>query len=150
MQKDLRFIVVAALIALGVWGWTVVFPPPQKVIRSQLSKLSATLSFEPKDGELAKAYQAQKLPEFFTTDATAEVEVRGFGKRTIERDELQQTALAFMHSLRGVKVELLDINVTLDADKQTAVANLTGKATVTGEPDFYVQEFNFKLRKVEG
>ena len=30
-----------------------------------------------------------------------------------------------------------------------SVANLTGKATVEGEGDFQVQEFNFKLKKVD-
>ena len=29
------------------------------------------------------------------------------------------------------------------------MANLTGKATVEGEGDFQVQEFNFKLKKVD-
>ena len=29
------------------------------------------------------------------------------------------------------------------------VVNLTGKATVEGEGDFQVQEFNFKLKKVD-
>ena len=29
------------------------------------------------------------------------------------------------------------------------VANVTGKATVEGEGDFQVQEFNFKLKKVD-
>jgi hypothetical protein len=151
MQKLVRFVTVAALIGAVFWVWTVLFPSPQKVIRSRLLKLAATASFEPKDGELPRAFQSQKLTEFFTPDAMVTVDIRGFGQRSLNgREELQQAALAYMHTLRGLKVELLDINVTLDPDKQTAVANLTGKAMVTGESDFYVQELNFKLKKVDG
>jgi hypothetical protein len=151
MQKFVRLVIVAALIGLGFWGWRILFPSPQKVIRSRLMKLATTLSFEPRDGELSRAFSAQKIPEFFTPDATIVVDIRGYGQRSLNGpDELQQAALAYMHTLRGLKIELLDINITLDPDKQTAVANLTGKATVSGEPDFYVQEFNFKFKKVDG
>jgi hypothetical protein len=151
MQKLVRVVIAAALIGLVFWGWRTLFPTPERVIRSRLQKLAATLSFEPKDGELLRAFQAQNLTEFFTPDATLQVDIRGYGQRTLNgRDELQQAALVYLHAIRGLKVELLDINVTLDADKQSAVANLTGKATVLGESDFYVQEFNFKLKKVDG
>src|SRR5262245_25592471 len=98
MQKLVRFVIVAAVIGLAFWGWRVLVHTPQKIIRSRLQKLAATASFEPKDGELVRAFQAQKLPDFFTPDATLEVDIRGFGQRSFSgRDELQQAALTYMH-----------------------------------------------------
>jgi hypothetical protein len=65
MQKSLRFLFAAALIALGVWGWRILFPSPEKIIRARLTELAATLSFEPGEGTIVQAYNAQKLKEFF-------------------------------------------------------------------------------------
>jgi hypothetical protein len=57
------------------------------------------------------------------------LEVRGFDTRELQgRDELMQAVMGAMQHVRGLKVEFLDINVTLDAGNQTAMANLTGKA----------------------
>lgn len=128
------------------------FPSPQEVIRSRLRKLAATASFGPKDSRLARLYKAQKITDFFTPDVVMSVDVRGYEPGTLSgRDDLQRAALALASSQFGeLKIEFLDVNVTLSPDKQTAVANLTGKATVEGQHDFSVQEFNFKLRKVDG
>jgi len=43
-----------------------------------------------------------------------------------------------------------DALVTIDPDGQSAKVNLTGKAVVPGERDISAQEFNFKLKKVNG
>jgi len=50
----------------------------------------------------------------------------------------------------ALKIEFPDMNVTIAPDGQTAKVNLTGKASVPGERDISAQEFNFKLRKVDG
>jgi hypothetical protein len=78
------------------------------------------------------------------------LDVRGLDPHVLQgRDEVMQAVLGAMQRLRGLKLEFVDINVTLDPGKQTAVANLTGKATIPDERDLQVQEFNFKLRKVD-
>jgi len=151
MQKSLRLLGAAALIGLGIWGWFYFFPSPEKVIRSRLTTLARTVSFAPQDGTLARAYSAQKAAGFFTPDAEVVVEARGMEALDFNgRDEIQQRALAGTRVLHGLKVEFLDINVTLGPDQQTATANLTGKWTLGGEREFNVMEFNFLLRKVDG
>jgi ketosteroid isomerase-like protein len=151
MQKSLRLFAAAALIASGIWGWRVLFPGPEKVIRSRMVELAGTASFKPKDGTIRKALKAQNLQEYFTSDGVVVLDVRGVGARTLNgREEIHELAVYAMQSLRGLAVEFLDINVTLGPDKLTAIANLTAKATVAGERDFYVQEFNFMLRKMDG
>jgi hypothetical protein len=141
MQKLVRVLIAAAVIALGIWGWSILFPNPEKVIRSRLKEMAETASFEPKEGTIPRALKAQKLTGFFTPDVELVLDGQGYGARTFGgRDELQQVMAAEMQRLRGLKVELLDIVVTLAPDKQTAVANLTAKVTPSGERDFAVQE----------
>ncbi len=56
--------------------------------------------------------------------------------------------MVFRQHVNGVKIEFVDIVVKLDPDKQSATVDLTGKATMSGEHDFSVQEFKFLLKKV--
>jgi hypothetical protein len=150
VKKPVRFILAAALIGLGIWGWRVWFPTPENAIRSRLINLARTASFEPGEGTIPRGLKAQSLGEYFTPDVAISLDVRGFEAHELQgRDELMQAALGAMQRLRGLKVEFLDINVTLEAGKQKAVANLTGKATIAGEREFQVQEFNFKLKRVD-
>jgi hypothetical protein len=151
MQKLFRVVILLALIGLGIWGWRVLFPSPEHAIRSRVTRLAQTVSFKPQDGTVPKALKLQKLPDYFAQDLVVNVNVRGYGAVTLEgRDDLVQKVMLAMKELRGLKVEFLDINVTLGSDRQTAVANLTGKATIAGEQDFIVQEFNFMLKKADG
>lgn len=139
------------MIGLGVWGWFLFFPGPEKVIRSRLYTLARSVSFEPKDGAIARGYSAQKAAGFFTLDVEVNVDIRGMElKQFSGRDEILQAVLMGMRSVRGLKVEFLDINITLGSDRQTAKANLTGKWTLAGERDFNVLEFDFLLKKVDG
>src|SRR5581483_368351 len=66
------------------------------------------------------------------------------------RDEIRDAALVATRALQGLKIEFLDITVTVDPDGQTALGHLTGKATVSGERDFQVMELNFRFRNVDG
>jgi hypothetical protein len=151
MQKSLRFIVALVLIGLGVWGWRVLFPAPGKIIRARLLQLARTVSFETKDGIVPRGLKAQKLPEFFTPDVVIRFDIRAYGARTWNgRDELMSELGPAMQGHRGgVKVEFLDVTVTLAPDRQTAVANLTARVTLPAENDFIVQECNLQLKKVE-
>ncbi len=150
VRKPVRLILAAALIGLAIWGWRVWFPSPQNVIRSRLLQLARTVSVEPGEGTIPRGFKAQSLGDYFTADVVINLDVRGFDTRELRgRDELKQAVLGAMQHVRGLKVEFLDIKVTLDAGNQSAAANLTGKATVEGEGDFQVQEFNFKLKKVD-
>lgn len=151
MQKFIRIAAGAILIALCVWGWLVLFPSPERVIRTRLKDLAKTASFSGKEGPLAKAYNAEKLSGYFAPDVTVVVDVPGHGAQTFEgRDTVLQAALAARQNLSGLKVEFLDINVTLGGDKQFATVNLTGKGTVPGESDYFVQEMKFGFKKIDG
>jgi hypothetical protein len=67
------------------------------------------------------------------------------------REEIAQVALASRSLLGGgLKVEFLDVNVTIGADKQTALADLTARVKINGSADVIVQEIKFSLQKTDG
>ena len=150
MQKSFRILLAAALIALGILGWRMLFPSPENVIRSRLKSLAKIVSFEANQGMIAKGYSAQKLTEYFTPEVDISLDAPGYPHLSVSaRQELMQGLLWAQSNLGSLKVEFLDINVTLEADKQSATANLTAKVTIGKSSDFNVQELNFSLKKME-
>ena len=151
MKRAVQIALAVAAVGLGFWLWTVLFPTPENAIRSRLHALAKALSFKAGSGTIAQALSSQKAAEFFTPDVDVEVNLTGYEPISLHgRDEVLQIAMASRSRLTALKVEFPDINVTLGADKQTAKVNLTGKATMPGERDISAQEFNFKLKKVDG
>jgi hypothetical protein len=151
MKRLVPVVLGLAVIAVAIWLWTVLFPSPERAIRSRLNALAKAISFDSKGGLLTQAYNAQKVGEFFTTDVDVEVDVSGYGPMSFHgRDEVLQAAAGARTQLSSLKVEFPDMNITLDPDSQGAKVNLTGKATVPGERDVTAQEFNFLMKKVNG
>src|SRR3954471_23038770 len=105
MQKSFRILLAAALIGLGVWGWFLLFPSPEKVIRSRLNSLAKAASSEPAEGNIAKAYNLQKLPDYFTTDVELNIEARGYPSLVLNgRDELMQAVMMSRGQRSSIKV----------------------------------------------
>lgn len=151
MRRVVPIVFALAVIGLGFWLWTVLFPSPEKVIRTRLNALAKALSFDSRGGVLAQAYSAQKVGDFFTSDVDVELNIGGYDPMSLHgRDEVAQTAAAVRSRLNSLKVEFLDMNITFTPDRQGAKVNLTGKADVPSERDISAQEFNFMLKKVDG
>jgi hypothetical protein len=151
MKRVIQIVLALAVIGLAVWGWMALHPSPEKAIRSRLNDLATTLSFKPNSGRLAQAYNAEKVSEFFTPDVEVEVNLTGVDPVSLRgRDEVMRIAMAARARLTSMKVEFLDLNIMIDPDGQSAKVNLTGKGIVSGERDISAQEFNFKLKKVDG
>jgi len=141
MKTVVRLIIFAALVALGVWLWFVLFPGPEKIIRQQLTDLARSASFSASEGELARLGAAQKLAGFFATNVEVDINVPGrIQHRLLGREEIQQAAIGARSTLGGMKVAFPDINLTVAPDKQSAVADVTVTADVAGEHDSIVQE----------
>lgn len=151
MKRVVQLLFIMALAGLAYWLWTVFFPSPEKVIRSRLTALAKTVSFDSRGGMLSQALSAEKIGDYFTTDVDIEIDVSGYGKTSLQgRDEVQQAAMAARSRLTALKVGFVDINVKLDPDGQGAKVNLTGNANVPGEKELSAQEFNIVLKKVDG
>jgi len=151
MKRAIQIVLVLGIAGFAIWLWTVMFPSPEKAIRARLNSLAKTISFTSGGSLLAKAYSAEKVAEFFTPEVEVDVSVPGYEQLTIHgRDEVTQTAAGARTRLSSLTVEFLDMNIIVDADRQSAKVNLTGKATVPGEKDVSAQEFNFMMKKVDG
>ncbi|MGA9449769.1 MAG: hypothetical protein WBW41_00330 [Verrucomicrobiia bacterium] len=150
MKIVFRLILLAALIALGVWLWFVLFPSPEKIIRQRLTELARTASFSSGEGNLARLAAAEDIAGYFATNVEVDINVPGRVQHTlVGRAEIQQAALGARERLSGLKVTFPDINITVAADKQSATADLTVEANIAGERDSIVQEMKFTFQNTE-
>jgi hypothetical protein len=148
-EWSIRVILVAALVALGFWGWGVFFPSPEKVIRKRLGELATVASFSSKEGLVAQAWNASVLGEFFTPDVEVTVNVPGTQQTLSGRDELLQKAVGARRMVSSLTIEFPDITVAVAPDKNSAVVNLTARGQVSGQKDFYLQELRLRMIKVK-
>ena len=76
MKIIIRIVLLAALAALGVWLWTVLFPGPEKVIRRRLTELARTVSSSPGESDLTRLAAARSVAGFFSTNVEMNVDLR--------------------------------------------------------------------------
>ncbi len=151
MKIIFRIVLLAALAALGVWLWTVLFPGPETVIRQRLMKLARTVSSSPNESDLTRLAVARSVAGFFSTTVELNVDLPELGQHhSLDREEITQAALMARSRAGGVRVKFPDINITVAPDKQSAVADLTVEANISGEHDSIVREMKFTLRKTDG
>jgi hypothetical protein len=151
MNKVFKIFLLLALLGLGYWLWTVLFPNPQQVIRNRLNKLASLASFSSDDGNISRVAKIQRLGALFADNVQITIDVPGVDAQTFtSREELKQAALAAKRFTSGLKAEFLDMNIELDDAAQSALVDLTLKAKVAGESDLIVQELKFTLKKING
>lgn len=151
MRIILRVIVLVALVALGVWLWTIFFPSPEKIIRKQLAKLAQDASFSQNENNLLKMADAQNVADFFTENVDLNITVPGHEQETLSgRNEIRTAALASRQEATALDVKFPDVNVTVAPDRNSATADVTVDATVSGERDAIIQELNITFQKIDG
>ncbi len=147
----LRLAAIACLVMAGVWAWRTLFPSPEQVIRKRLAHLAETASTTGKEGTLAKASRVQSLANFFTPDVEISIDVPGQYNHEISgREELVGLAMASRSMGQPIRVELVDINVTVEPGETSAEAHLAGTAVIPGERTVQIQELRAHLRKIDG
>jgi hypothetical protein len=146
-----RIVVLIALAALGVWLWTVFFPSPEHVIRKKLARLAQDASFTQNENNLIKLADAQNLPDFFTDNVEVNINIPGHEQQTLAgKDEIRTAALASRQAATDLEIKFPDVNITVAPDKNSATADITVDATVSGERDAIIQEFKFTFQKTDG
>ena len=143
-----RLIFCAAVIALGFWLWTAIFPAPEKVIRRRLEKLAANVSFTADQGNISRLAGGESVAGFFSTNIEVNINVPGHEQVTFaSRAEITQAALGVREQLKSLSVKFPDVNVTLAPDKKSAVADVTLDAAISGGHDDVVQELKITFQK---
>ncbi len=152
MVKKISQLVLLVLVgALAFWAYEKFFPSEEKKIRLFLRDLAEAASFSANDKSLARLAGAGRVAGFFSANAEINVQVPDEGSGTIQgRDEIRRVAGLARARFNSVHVEFLDMIVTLDPERLSAVAELTAKITLTGQRDFGVQELKFQLKKIDG
>ncbi|MGO8764793.1 MAG: hypothetical protein ACLQSR_06620 [Limisphaerales bacterium] len=151
MKTAPRIILVAVLLAAGVWGWTLLNPSPEHVIRVKLRDLAKDVSFQPGENLLVSAMSAQSLGQFFSTNVEMNLNIPGIDNNVLAgRDQIVQTALAARARLTQLKLDFPDVNVTVAPDKNSAVADLTVRAKINGDREGTAEEMKFTFQNIDG
>jgi len=151
MKIVFRILLLAALAALGVWLWMVLFPSPEKAIRKRFAELARAASFSPGQGDLARLAAARSLAGFFGANIEMNVDLAGHVQNSpMSREEITQAVLLASSGTGSLRVKFPDLNVTVAPDGQSAVVGLTIELNLSGERDPVVQEMKFTLQKTDG
>ncbi len=148
MKNLRRLLLLAALIAGGVWLWGVLFPSPEKVIRARLHEIESLVTFPANQAPLTALTEVQRLCSFLSPDVEVYVDALGMGRVAAHgRNEVREGALAWRNTVNGAKVEFPDIKIVLAPDRQTAEVFLNVKARVPTEPDNVFLEMKLVFQK---
>ena len=151
MKLVSRIILVVVLAALGFWLWMALFPSPEKIIRKQLVGLADDVSFSQDQNNLIKLAHAQSVADYFTSTVEIDITVPNHGEQAMAgRDQITQVALLSRQEATDLKLKFPDINITVAPDKNSAVADVTVDATISGERDAVLQEVKITFQKVDG
>ena len=151
MKNVKRFVLLAVLIATGLWLWTILFPSPDTIVRKRLAQVAAEVSFNPGENPLVIAARSENLASRFSTNVEVNVTVPDFGRQdVVGRAEIAQAAASVRTRWSSLKVEFPDVSVTVAPDKQSAVADVAVKVQAAGQKDIYVQEMKFTFQRIGG
>lgn len=153
MKITLRVVLLAVLIIGGIWVWRYFNPGPEEAIRRRLNDVAREVSFTGKEGMVARELHAQKLAGYFGRQVSLMIDLPEISSQEgISRDEIAQLARALRASpyFRSLKVQCLDPVITLGADRQSAIVELTLRAETVGDKYLVVQEMRFTMKEIEG
>jgi hypothetical protein len=151
MKIILRLCFLAAVAAIGFWLWIVFFPSAESVIKKQITTVARLLTFNSKEGQIAKVANVEDLTGYFSNDIEILVDTPVQARQSVSgREDLRQILLGARMALTGLDVEFKDVTVTVAPGGIEATVNLTAQARVAGDRDSFVQEAKFSLRKIEG
>jgi hypothetical protein len=151
MKLSWRIGFFAVLAGLGLGLYLIIFPSEEKILRRQLLATAQAASFVANEGALARAGNLATFAGCFTDPVELNVNVPG-GHRASElsRSELLQVGAWARAELGALKVQFLDITLTLSPDHRRATAELTVRGSIPGDDNYLVQEMKFDLRKLDG
>jgi hypothetical protein len=151
MKTGIRLVLLAVIVALGAWLYSVLFPGPERAIRKQLTKVARLASIKPDQGLLSRGANIQELANCFDSRIEITLDLRDGSKHSVTgRDGIIEAAKLAHGHFRMLQIDFLDMNVALSPGQESATVNLTAKASSSEERDFQVQEFKFTLKKING
>jgi ketosteroid isomerase-like protein len=144
-------LLLALTVGCLVFLWRHFFPNEERRVRRCLTELAQAASVPDHPTPAATLLAGERLRNLLASDLVVEVDLPEIGRHSVtDRAQVIHLALAAWDQLKGLKVELVDVRVAVAQDRATATAELTAKATRTGEKDFFFQELKLQLRQEDG
>jgi hypothetical protein len=144
MKPIIRLILLAGLVALAFWSWAFFFPSPKKVIEKHLVKLARLASFSSKDGNFKRLADTERIGSLLAPNIHVVLDLPGGRGQTFDnREELLQAVMAARPAVKDLQAQFTDIAINVNTEKQSAVALLTIKAKIGGEPDLLIALLKF-------
>lgn len=139
--------VVVSFIAavLGAALFFAFWPNEERVIRGRLDDVAAILSMQAGESELARMTRLSHLRDYLAPA----VQVRYGTQETESRDTVLAAVAQWGRSPEGLKVEFVDVQVTLDPDSRDA-ANAYFTAKITGPDSVDAREAEVRLARLDG
>jgi hypothetical protein len=151
MSKVFKLLLLAGMVAAGVWLWSVLFPNPEKIIRARLKEIESLVSFPPNQKPLTSLTEVQRLCSLLSPDVEVRVEVPGAGRGVAQgRQEVREGMLSFRSTVNGARVEFPDVAVSVAKDRQSAEALLTVRARLPSDPEGAILEMKLTFQKRDG
>ncbi|MBL9137024.1 MAG: hypothetical protein JNK85_14225 [Verrucomicrobiales bacterium] len=143
---------VAAAGLVGAVAWTWASPEEREIraIQKRLKSFARDVSFAGGGSPIQRLSYPSQVVDYFADPVQFQLAIGPWNSRgTViqTRAELQEGTTAYRASSKGLKVEFLDIAVTLEPSLTRATAHLTSTVHFVGDADYWVQEFRLTLIK---
>lgn len=149
MRLAVRLTLLLLAGALGLWLWSAFFPSPEKAIRQQLERTARAASFKANEGPMDRLGNIGEFGKCFSPDAEVKFESPGGGSQSLSgRNDLMRAAGVARGLASALQVDFLDASLAVAPDRQTATVDLTVRAIIPGDRDFFVQEMKLYLKKI--
>jgi hypothetical protein len=126
-------------------------PNDQKAIHQLMNRLAQAASVKPNDSSFARLAYANRLADFFGTNAVLHLEGVGIDFPTVtSRSDLIEAALTARTQLRQAEFKLADFHVTFPAEKGVANAYVVISGHINSQTNDFGQAFKMRMQKTHG
>lgn len=150
MNRSLQIAFALFSLAFCVFLVRSIFAGPEAKIRQQLGALEELVSYQASEPEISSLTKVKRLGSLFTEDVEVSLSVPGIRKRNIKgREQIQAVAMAARKQASHLNARLVDIEITVAEDADSATVEATGHATVNGGQNPALQDFLFTFESTE-
>ena len=150
MVKLKKIIIIAVIVAVGVWAVAYFFPSEEKKIKKQFRLLAEWVSKDPGENTLTTVYKIKHIGTLFDTMCEFKVPVYSFSGNYTP-DEISGYAAQGRLVSSQLYLKFYDLDISFPEEgsaKVTLTARLTGKLNV-GDSIDETHEVESILKKVE-
>ena len=132
-------LVIVAAVAFALW------PNEERIVRGRLTDIAAIMTVPANESDIARLTRVAQLRDYLAQN----LKVRYGSQEATSRDMVLGALAEWGRSRDGVKVEFVDVQVTLDrANPDAATAYLTAK--ISGRDTVDAREANVRLERLGG